>query len=115
MNTNNILSSSNFWLLNKAVTLELGLETSIFLSDLSSRQDYWQGRNELTKDGYFFINRDKIKAETTLSHGKQNTATKTLINLGILEVKKIGLPSKNYYKINIKILNEYVLNLINKG
>jgi len=115
MKLRNILSSTSFWQLNKTLVLELGIDTALFLTDLSSRQDYWEIKGKLDKDGFFFINRDEIKEETTLSHSKQNKATKTLVELNILDVKKVGIPSKNHYKINVSKLNKYILNLVNNG
>lgn len=108
-NIKNILSNTSFWQINKAVHLELGGDVALLLSDLSSRQDYWASRNMLDKEGYFFIERKELEKDTLLSSYKQNEATKILVKLKILSVKRIGIPPQNFYKLDSQKVNELVI------
>jgi len=110
----NVLSSTNFWLINKSVHLALGGDVALLLSDLSYRQDYWETRNKLTEDGFFFIERSILKKDTLLSETKQWKASKVLIDLGVLEVKRRGIPPKNYYRIDNQKVNDLVVILSQK-
>jgi hypothetical protein len=110
----NILSSTSFWMLNKAVVLELGVDVALFLTDLSSRQDYWGMKGKLDREGFFFIERSEIESETLLSPHKQLRATKTLVDLGLLQTKRVGIPPKNYYKLDSDKVNEFVLSVVHK-
>lgn len=50
----------------------------------------------------------EIEEEICLSRHQQETSRKKLIQFGILETKRQGLPSKTFYKINIKKLEEKI-------
>jgi len=101
----NILSQGSWWILNKALTLALGLDASYLLSDLTSRHEYWERVGELTKDGYFFCTKDQIEKDTSLSPYKQTEAVKVLVEAGLLQTKRMGNPAKLYYQLNFKNIN----------
>jgi hypothetical protein len=103
-----ILSQSAWWTLNKNVTKELGLDASILLSDLLYRQEYWEGRNETDKEGFFFCLRDEIENDTTLTLHRQNKALSILKDKCILDYKNRGVPPKTRFKINKKYLKKFV-------
>ena len=102
-----LLSSTAFLVLNKQLAKQIGLHEAVLLADLISKEEYFIA-NGMT-DGWFFNTLDNIEADTTLTPFMQRKCLKTLKKHKIIEVKRKGVPAKNYFKINeqqvVKILN----------
>lgn len=95
-----ILSQNNFWTISKPITKIVGVETSLLLSDLVTKHEYFNKRKELDKEGYFFNTADNIQDDTTLSPHKQRKAITLLKEFGLIETKLKGVPAKLWYNIN---------------
>ena len=97
-----LLSSSAFLIVNKHIAKEIGLKATILLSDLISKEQYFE-------DDWFFNTESNITQDTTLTPYQQRKALKTLLKYQIIEVKRMGVPAKKHFKINeeqvIKLLN----------
>jgi hypothetical protein len=52
------------------------------------------------RDGWFFKTQSEIYEETVLTRREQETARRTLRDLGVLEENKRGVPSKLWFRIN---------------
>lgn len=89
--------------LNKTVIKIYGIDVALWLADIISRWNYFRTKNKL-KDGYFFITQQEIKESTELKFNNQTNIIKQLTDDGILEIKRKGIPPKNWYKINIRKL-----------
>ena len=98
MENKNIIGT-NFIITNRNLINKFGLNSAVMLGELYGRSNYFKERNEL-KYGYFFATKDSIEKSTKLSPYKQRKATSILQAVGILDVKHIDIPPKNYYKIN---------------
>jgi len=102
-----LLSSSAFLVLNKKLSKQLGLNCAVLLADLISKEEYFI-QNGMS-DGWFFNTEKNIEEDTTLNPYQQRKCLKTLKNEGVIEVKRMGIPAKQYFKINeeqvIQILN----------
>ena len=102
-----LLSSSAFIVLNKTLAKNLGLKETVLLADLISKEEYFidKGMN----DGWFFNTEANIQNDTTLTPYQQRKSIKTLKNHLIIETKRMGVPAKQYFKINeeqvVKFLN----------
>ena len=104
MNILNILAGDNYFIYNKDIAKNMGTDVAIILGLLCNRYSYYQKENKLiTLDNkeYFYCTRETIYNETGLKESSQRKAMKILEDNQILEYKKIGIPSKNYYYINI--------------
>ena len=103
----NILSSSAFIVLNKHLARQIGLKETILLADLISKEEYFISKG--MTDGWFFNTEPNIEKDTTLSAYQQRKAIKTLKTKGIIETKRMGVPAKQFFKINeqqvVKFLN----------
>ena len=103
-----LLSSTAFIVLNKALAKQIGLKESVLLADLISKEEYFK-LNGMT-DGWFFNTEANIQEDTTLSPYQQRKALKTLKEKNIIETKKMGLPAKQFFKINeqqvVKLLKD---------
>jgi hypothetical protein len=102
-----LLSSTAFLVLNKELARRIGLKEAILLADLISKEEYFIS-NGMT-DGWFFNTEDNIEQDTTLTAYQQRKCLTTLKKYQIIEVKRRGIPAKQYFRINeeqvIKFLN----------
>ena len=102
-----LLSSTAFLVLNKGLAREIGLKAAVLLADLISKEEYFIA-NGMT-DGWFFNTEANIEEDTTLNSYHQRKCLKTLKDKGLIQVKRKGIPAKQYFKINeqqvIQILN----------
>lgn len=106
----NILSQNSFWIVNKGIAREIGLEAALLLSDLVTKSEYFEANN-LLEDGYFFNTSENIEQDTTLTYHKQKTALKLLEGLGLIEISLVGVPAK----LHFKIFENKILNFLNTG
>jgi len=93
-----LLSSSAFLVLNKELARRVGLNSAILLSDLISKEEYFIS-NGVT-DGWFFNTEANIEKDTTLTPYQQRKCLKTLKTEGLIEIKRKGIPAKQFFKIN---------------
>lgn len=103
-----LLASDGFLSVNKHLARIVGLDAAVLLAELASAHNYFESREQLTADGMFFETVEHIQENTTLTQYQQAKAVKVLVNAGILETKKIGIPAKRYFFIN----EEAVLNIL---
>ena len=103
----NLLSSTAFIVLNKELARQIGLNEAVLLADLISKEEYFISKG--MTDGWFFNTEPNIQKDTTLTPFQQRRCLKTLKKYQIIEVKRKGIPAKQYFKINeqqvIKFLN----------
>ena len=94
-----LIASSNYITVNKALIRLLGIDEAIILGELASEYEYWSRREEL-QDGYFYSTIENIEENTTLTEYKQRKALNNLKEQGIISVKIKGIPAKRFIKIN---------------
>lgn len=107
MDISTLLCSDGYFLYNKTLAKVLGPGEAIMIGLFCSKYNYYKQRDELlTVDGkeYFFCVRSWIEAETGLKDDRQRAIIQSLQVYGVLEVKKIGMPAKNYYSLNFEAL-----------
>ena len=102
-----LLSSTAFIVLNKNLAKKIGLKAAILLSDLISKEEYFITNG--MSDGWFFNTEANIEDDTTLNSYHQRKCIKLLKSEGLIEVKRKGIPAKQYFKIN----EEQVLQILN--
>lgn len=105
-----LLSSSAFLIVNKHLAKQIGLKPTILLSDLISKEEYFEA-NHLMQDGWFFNTEKNIQDDTTLSPHQQRKALTILKKHNILETQRKGIPAKMHYKINEQVLIKFFNNL----
>lgn len=109
MKYNKLLSTDGYIIYNKHLAHTIGVEEAIILGLLCSKYSFYESTKQLTIiDGneYFYCTREFIEKETALKEDRQRRVMKTLEQYNILEIKKVGLPSKNYYHINEEALDK---------
>ena len=104
-----LLSSTAFLVLNKELARQVGLKEAVLLADLISKEEYFIA-NGMT-DGWFFNTESNIEKDTTLTAYQQRRCIKTLKDKGLIEVKRKGIPAKQYFKINEQLVVKFLNNL----
>ena len=106
MKLTNLLASTAFFTVNKAIVKKVGVNAALLLSDLISKENYFIEKGLTTKDDFFFNTLENIEKDTTLSEHKIRQAIKTLCKADFIEYKRLGIPAKTHIKIlHIKLLN----------
>ena len=93
-----ILASTPFFIVNKNLLLTIGVDASIVLSDLMQKREYFKKTSQLDA-GFFYNTGNSIGCVTTLSYYQIKQSLDILIKKGFIEIKRKGLPAKNYFKI----------------
>lgn len=104
-----LLSSTAFLIVNKALIRSIGLKETVLLADLISKEEYFES-NGMT-DGWFFNTEANIEKDTTLTPYQQRKAIKKLKEFNIIETKRIGVPAKQHFKINEQLVVKFLNNL----
>lgn len=94
-----IISADNFITVNRTLIKKLGLEAAVMLGELASEYSYWSEREEL-REGFFFSTVENIEEKTGMTAYQQRQAINKLAEMGIVEVKKMGIPAKRYIRIS---------------
>ena len=105
-----LLSSTAYIVLNKDLARKIGLKEAVLLADLISKEDYFNKLGEC-KNGWFFNTEANIFNDTTLTPRQQRKCLKTLKKHQIIDVKRMGIPAKNFYKINEQLVMQLLNNL----
>lgn len=93
LNPNNTISFS------RPLAHALGLNEAVVYSALISKQAYYAQRGMLDGEGYFFSTVADLQESTTLSKRRQCAAIKALVNAGLIECKKRGMPARRYFRV----------------
>ena len=79
---NKLLIRDGFSLINFKLVQSIGLDETILLGYIHSKQLYFCGKNELTKEGYFYQYREDIAKNTSITFKRQKKAFDHLEELG---------------------------------
>ena len=107
-----LLSSTAFLIVNKELAKQVGLKAAVLLADLISKEEYLISKG--MTDGWFFNTEANIEADTTLNPYHQRKCIKTLKTHQIIETKRMGIPAKQYFKINEQQVMQILNNLLVK-
>ena len=94
------LAADGFLTVNKHLAKIVGLDAAVLMAELASTYNYYESTDQLTDDGMFFETVERIEENTTLTKYQQAKAIKTLVDAGVLETCKMGIPAKRYFKID---------------
>ncbi|MFC7747309.1 hypothetical protein ACFQU8_08690, partial [Lentibacillus kimchii] len=97
------LRSDGSIVVNKKLAHEIGLNEAVIYSELVSLFKYWTSRDQLIEDKWFFCTSENLEKNTALKRKPQDRSIASLQRLGLIEVKKMGLPAKRYFAITNNI------------
>lgn len=94
-----VLSGHGFIMTSRPLAWAVGLNASVLLGELCSRQaqhgaDFWATNEQLSN-------------ATTLSERELRGASKRLVEAGFIKVEKKGLPARNHYTVKVDTLVEF--------
>ena len=105
------------WRINKNLATYIGLENALFFTHLLDHFRKYSKEKRLDKEGYFYLVQGKIEKRTSLSMvqqtliikkltGQEPIDSKTKKTVRLIDVKKKGLPARNWYRILFQELIE---------
>lgn len=100
----NLLASSAWVMVNIRLAKEVGLPAAIMIAYLSDKGEYYSSQGLVDDDGYFYHTQESIREATTLSPYQQSQAISDLETAGLLDIKRKGIPRRNYFRINFEAL-----------
>lgn len=103
-----IFSSDAYFTINKKLLCHYGPEVAVFLSNLIDKYKYFKSKNTLYEWEWFYVTYEDQALFTGLTLSRLRTCKSVLIEDNILEVKRFGIPSKEYYRLNLERLTEII-------
>ena len=101
---------AEYWPLYKNLVKFLGIEEAVLLMELYSKQKKHGKRKKLDGNGFFYHERGFIEKELFITSRKQRILMNKLTECSVLEIKRIGMPPRNHYRVNEGIL-QYICSL----
>ena len=98
-----LLMSSGYWVLNKSIVKEFGIETAFLLSNLSEAESMMADQ-----EGWFYQTSETLEELTGLSNHKQTLCINQLIEVGALYQQNKGMPRRRYFKIDYETIQRLV-------
>ena len=111
MNLSQSLLRNNCIVMNKAVADAISINSSLMLAELIKRYEYYSMNDMLTNDGYCCMPVHSIEEATTLTKYQQAQSVTKMVELNLIEIVKRGLPCKRYFKLNVEVIEDFILNL----
>ncbi|MGG3671340.1 hypothetical protein ABES96_09030 [Bacillus nitratireducens] len=106
-----LLSGKGFVMYNKELAHSVSVNGAIIFGQLCSSYESFGSKGMLTvkeEKEYFFLTSDTLEEETALSYKQQLKAIKELEQAGYIETKVMGVPSKKYFCITDKIVQDFL-------
>ena len=94
------LKQQGYIMTYKCLIKELGTSGAVFLSELISKHKYFESKNMLDDDGYFFCTYESINDSTGIKRKKLETLRKKFKELGLIDFKRKVIPARIWYKID---------------
>ena len=95
---------------SKIIAFKLGLNASIILSNLIYKHNYWSDEDKLimiNEETYFFITLKNLEGESSIKQSAIKKAIIDLKNVGLIKVKRKGVPATNHYCLNEEVINAF--------
>lgn len=90
---------SGYISVNILLAKSIGLEEAVIYSRLLAKQDYYESTSSLSEEGFFYLKVDDLQNDTTLGERAQRRCIGKLVELGLLQYKRVGLPAMRWFKI----------------
>ena len=90
--------------INKEILKAFGPEVAIYISNLIDKRIYFKEKGLLKDDKWFFLLNKQQTEQTGMSVDVLQKCKKTLIEKKVMETKKMGIPAKEWYSINMQCI-----------
>lgn len=95
-----VLGANAFWSINKVLVSVWGIDNVFLFQYLLDCQSYYESKDELDGEGFFYRRSEDIEKDTNISYYQQRKAINFLTKLGVLETAKKGFLNRQCFKIN---------------
>ncbi len=93
------LNHNNTVSFNRPIAHALGLGAAVVYSALIAKQVYYEQRDMLDGEGFFYSTIADLEESTSLSKRQQSGAIKALIDAGLVECQKRGMPARRCFRV----------------
>ena len=102
------INPNNTGAYNRPIAHALGLAAAVVYSALIKKQVYYEQHDMLDKDGWFYSTIADLEESTSLSKGQQSKAIKQLVNAGLVEYDRRGMPARRFFHVrdNVALVDE---------
>ncbi len=102
------LNHNNTVSFNRPIAHALGLAAAVVYSALIAKQVYYEQRNMLDNEGWFYSTIADLEESTSLSKRQQSGAIKALTDAGLVECQKRGMPARRCFRVydDVELVNE---------
>lgn len=112
-----LLNGRNYGVYNRSVAKEIGLKTTVFLSELIDKYEYFLSQEALVslrdEEGlWFYVLVDDMEDRTTLGEKEQRSCIDHLVALGLIKKTVAGQPAKRYFQINEEKIQQFLISKI---
>ena len=109
-----LLDPGNVVRSNNLLSLSMGRNFACIYQALISKAYYYQSKN-MDNKGWFYCTIDDLRESTALAYKAQRHAIDKLIELGLIEYRRMGLPAKRYFRIVTEKVESTLNSILNKG
>lgn len=95
-----LLNPDNTITINRPLAHVLGVNEAIIYSALIAKQLYYERREMLDEDGYFYSTIADLNESTGLTRYKQDSAIKNLLETSLIDYHTKGTPARRYFRVN---------------
>lgn len=108
-----LLNPDNTMTFNRLLAHAIGANETIIYFCLISKMTYYESKDMLDEEGFFYATALDIQESTTFTQRQQTPIIKNLTEIGLIENKFKGIPAKKYYRI---ICNtDLIIKLLQEG
>ena len=104
-----LFGNDAFISVNKHLAKQIGLVEACFFGELISKYKHYKGQNQLIDNKWFYVTIKSIEESIGLKEDWQESVIKKLVKIGLIEKKRMGLPAKRYFSINVQKLMDIYL------
>jgi hypothetical protein len=98
-----LLSVDGYWQVNKKLTQTIGLVEALMVGYLVSVDSY-----NNSEDGWFHRTMEQREADLGIKEKQQTRIIKDLVELGVLETERQGMPARQWFRINYDKIAEII-------
>jgi hypothetical protein len=104
-----LFGNDAFISVNKHLAKQIGLVEACFFGELISKYKHYKSQNQLIDNKWFYVTIKSIEESIGLKEDWQESVIKKLVKTGLIEKKRMGLPAKRYFSINVQKLMDIYL------
>jgi len=99
------LTSNNYLKVSYPLLLKFDAATAVFVTLLVHMEVYNEEQKQVDADGFFMIKRDYVEDKIGFTKKIQMRITTDLVEKGLIQYKKKGIPQTGWIKINHSVIN----------